>query len=167
MLPATRIGRMLSWPALALLLVLAVSAVAQEGGAGTEWAPRTGDAWLDAALADINAYAARYTDAFADELVRYQSAPRALVEEELAAGTKPGDLYFACAMAQALGRACRELVQAWREDGSGGWAGVAKRVDPAQATAALRQVRRGVAGSYLRWARPLPPDAAPGRGRRP
>src|SRR5690606_20329634 len=60
------------------------AAVAQDAAPAPEaapaWAPRTGDAVVDARLADINAYAARYPEAFIDELERYFDAPRPLLE---------------------------------------------------------------------------------------
>ena len=68
----------------------------------TLWAPRTGDAWVDTWLADLNLYAERYADAFVDELVRYRSAPRPLVEQMMAdEAWRPADIYVACATAQA------------------------------------------------------------------
>jgi hypothetical protein len=156
------------WHRLTLLALLFAFTVAPAGAQAPEdaatWAPRTGDAWVDATLADINAYATRYPDAFVDELARYQSAPRALVEETLSADATPGDVYFACAMAQALGRPCRELLQAWREDAGEGWGGVARRVDPTLAGPALQRVRRGLVDSYARWARPPVPETPSRRG---
>ncbi len=56
------------------------------------WEPRTGDAWVDRQLEDINRYGERYREAFIDELVRYQGAPRDLANQSLARGWKPGDL---------------------------------------------------------------------------
>lgn len=127
------------------------------------WAPRTGDGWVDDALVDMGPYAARHREAFVDELVRYQDAPRALVEEALAAGTRPGDVYFACAAAQALGRPCRELLETGAA--ADGWAGRLRSVDAEAAAAARARVRLGITASYTRWARPLPPERSPGRGR--
>ena len=120
----------------------------------------TGDVWVDAALDDIDDYAARHRDAFVDELVRYQASPRELAEEALTAGTSPGDLYFACAMAQALARPCREVLDARRGDAAAGWAGIARRVDAQQAGNALARVKRGIVASYDRWARPIKLDAS-------
>ncbi|MBP7159601.1 MAG: hypothetical protein KBA36_12420, partial [Thermomonas sp.] len=42
------------------------------------WNPRSGDVWVDAQLADMNQYGARYRDPFIDEMVRYHAAPRDL-----------------------------------------------------------------------------------------
>ena len=129
------------------------------------WSPRTGDAWLDATLVDVNRYADKHRGAFVDELVRYQAAPRALAEESLDADVAAGDVYFACAAAQALGRPCRELLDARRGSGGEDWQAVVRRIDSAQAPTALQRVKRGVAESYVHWARPLPADAPATRTR--
>lgn len=147
----------------ACIVVLLACGIASAQDAAQGETPRaraTGDAWVDAALDDIDDYAARYPDAFADELVRYQGAPRALPDEALATGATPGDLYFACAMAQALGRPCRELLDARRGDASAGWAEIARQVDGKQARDALARVKRGIVASYDRWARPIELDAS-------
>lgn len=144
-----------------VVLLASGIASAQDPAQGeAQRARATGDAWVDAALDDIDQYAARYPDAFADELVRYQGAPRALPDEALATGATPGDLYFACAMAQALGRPCRELLDARRQDASAGWADIARQVDARQARDALARVKRGIVASYDRWARPIELDAS-------
>ena len=94
--------------ALAMLLACAPAAMAAQPGFAFGWDPRTGDAVLDARLADINRYGDRYRAAFVDELVRYHAAPRALVTALLADEQwAPGDLYFACALAQAAGHGSR------------------------------------------------------------
>ncbi|MCD9027131.1 hypothetical protein LDO26_02740 [Luteimonas sp. BDR2-5] len=124
------------------------------------WAPRTGDDWLDTWLADMNRYAARHHDAFVDEIVRYQGAPRALVEELLVEQRwQPADVYLACATALALGRACREVATERRRDAAGGWDEALARLDAGAGSAPLRRVRQGVVASYDRWARPITLDA--------
>ena len=69
---------------LALVAALAIAmggACAQDAASG--WNPRSGDAWVDAQLADINRYGLRYREPFIDEMARYHGAPRALVGELL------------------------------------------------------------------------------------
>src|SRR5690606_4348387 len=90
-------------------------------------------------------------------------APRALVVDALGHGMRPGDVYYACALARASGRACRGLVEAWREDPGGGWPGVAERLGLALDDL-HRRVRDGIRASYRRWARP-DGHLAPRRGR--
>lgn len=123
-------------------------------------APATGDDWIDAQLADVNRYAERYRAAFVDELVRYQAAPRPLVEQALDADVAAGDAYYACALAQAFGRPCREVLDAWRANPGDGWDGVARKLEPDRAGAARDRVKRGIVDSYDRWARPLSLDAS-------
>lgn len=149
--------------ATALLLSLSLTlmpAIAQDVAEAR--APDTGDPWIDAQLADMDRYAARHRDAFVDELARYHAAPRAVVTEALDAGVSPGDAYYACALAQALGRPCREVLDARHAaaDVEDGWGGVAARLAPERAGDARERVKRGIVGSYDRWARPLTLDPA-------
>lgn len=147
----------------AVLSCLAAPASAQAAFA-FGWDPRTGDAVLDARLADINGYGDRYRAAFIDELVRYHAAPRALVGALLAdEHWAPGDLYFACALAQAVGRPCRHVIELWREAHAGGWGAVAGQLGVEAGSPGFRRIVEGVAASYVRWGRPLPEGVmAPG-----
>ncbi|MDH5831741.1 hypothetical protein QFW80_14560 [Luteimonas sp. M1R5S18] len=118
------------------------------------WQPRTGSDWIDAHLHDMDAYAARYRDAFVDEIVRYHEAPRALVVEALADPVlHAGDVYYACSLAGAIGRSCRTVLEARRLDPSEGWEAVAARLEVA--TGIDRRIRGDIAESYVRWGRPL------------
>lgn len=140
--------------ALLAACLLAGSAFAQEHA--YPWNPRSGDAWIDAQLADINAYGARYRGAFIDELARYHAAPRALVEELVdQRNWAPGDVYYACALAQVVGRPCRAVADAWGQSHDQGWAAVAGQVGVAQRPDALRRLRQDITDSYARWGRPL------------
>jgi len=144
--------------AMALLLGGMQTAAAVDPPKG--WEPRSGDAWVDRQLDDINRYGERYRDAFIDELVRYQGAPRELAQEMLAQrGWKPGDLYYACAMAQAIGQPCRNVIAEWTRDHDAGWAGVGKRLDIAPGSPPFRKLKRGFVDSYDHWGRPLVLDA--------
>ena len=121
------------------------------------WAPRTGDALVDARLADINVYAARFPDAFVDELVRYFDAPRPLIEELLGQGVAAGDLYYACALARVTGRPCRGVIGTRQADGgAAGWEPIARRFGVEPGDARARRLREGIAESYAHWGRPLP-----------
>lgn len=122
----------------------------------------TGDAWLDARLADIDRYAARYPDAFADELERYAGVPREYVGGLLAqprwAG---GDAWFACFLARAVQATCRSVVRTRTRLGpEADWEAVAAEFDAAPGSDAYARVRLALADSYRRWDRPLQPDAA-------
>ena len=151
---------------LALAACLLCALPLQAGDFAFGWDPRTGDALMDARLADINRYGDRYREAFVDELVRYHAAPRALVgallEDERWA---PGDLYFACALAEVTGRPCRQLLRTWRAAHDAGWAPVAAELGVAPGSVEFRRIAEGLEASYVRWGRPLPvsaPAPAPG-----
>lgn len=120
--------------------------------------PRTGDAVMDARLVDINRYGDRYRAAFVDELVRYHAAPRTLVGALLAdEHWAPGDIYYACALAQAVGRPCRHVLDLWRKAHASGWGDVAVRVGVPVDSPGFERLIEGVESSYMRWGRPLPP----------
>ena len=118
--------------------------------------PRTGDAWLDRQLADINLYAARYPQSFADEVSRYYSVPRDYVEAMLQQPSwEAGDIFMACALAQALGQPCRAVVREWSRDHAEGWKGVRQRLQPKLDPALQRRLRKDTEQTYAHWARPL------------
>jgi hypothetical protein len=131
------------------------------------WTPATGDEGIDRALADINDYARRYPDAFVDELVRYHGAPRAYVEALLGeGGWMPGDVWYACAVAQVVGRSCRYVADEWRAHPGEGWGALAQRLGVAPGSGQFRQLKDGFAPAYARWARPLPASPASPRAKK-
>jgi hypothetical protein len=146
----------------------AAAALPAQAAALPEWSPRTGDAWVDAVLADINAYGRRYPDAFADELARYRGAPREVVVALLAdPAWTPGDVYFACALAQAVGRSCRYVADEWQAHAGEGWGVLAQRLGVTPGSPQFHALKDGFADAYGRWGRPLPPASsgkAKGRG---
>lgn len=132
----------------------------------------TGDAWLDAQLADIDRYGRRYREAFIDELVRYREAPRSLVEALLEDGWEPGDVYFACSLARVTGRSCRFIANQRGHPAAGPWHPLATGLGAGPGTEGFARLKRGVVHSYQRWARPLELDAElaeafPGHGQTP
>lgn len=149
--------------ALGLALAMSVAVPVAAQGFAFGWNPRTGDAVMDARLADINQYGDRYRAAFVDELVRYRAAPRTLVGALLAdEHWAPGDIYYACALAQAVGRPCRHVLELWREAHASGWGDVAGRLGVPVDSAGFERIAEGVAASYTRWGRPLPTPTATG-----
>lgn len=136
------------------------------------WNPRSGDTWIDVTLGDMNRYGARYRDPFVDEMVRYHAAPRDLVVDLLARHWAPGDIYYACALAQQVGRPCRYVVEIWERDHAQGWGAIARRLGIKPGSTQFHQLKRGFVPSYDRWGRPIELDAQlqrefPGRGRGP
>ena len=144
---------LLSWPSLAW-----AQAASTTGG---QVGPGTGNDWIDAHMLDMSAYAARYRDAFVDEIVRYHAAPRALVEAALEDGRlAAGEIYFACSLAQATGRPCRDVIEARRAAPASDWATLAAGLGVEPGSAIYRRIRGDISESYLRWARPLHRDVA-------
>lgn len=146
------------------------------------WNPRTGDVWVDQTLGDMNAYGYRYRDAFVDELVRYYGAPRDYVTSLLVDGRwAPGDVYYACAIGQVIGRSCRYVAEEWEEDHGQGWGVLAQRLGIKPGSEAFHRLKRGFVPTYDRWNRPIvldrdlerdfpnrgkgPSKAAPGKGK--
>ena len=144
-----------SWFALVAWLVVGIACA---GAPATS--PGTGDAWVDAVLVDIDRYAARYPDAFVDELARYHGAPRQLATELLAGGRwTAGDVYFACALGQYAGQPCRSVVALRDRDRTRDWSLVARDLGVAPGSDAFQRIKRAIVRSYERWARPLQVDA--------
>lgn len=120
------------------------------------WQPRSGDGWVDVWLGDINRYGARYREPFVDEMVRYYGAPRELVGELLdRRHWTPGDVYYACAIAQVLGRPCRYVVDEWDRDHAEGWGAVAQRLGIKPGSGDFHKLKRGFVPTYDRWGRPI------------
>ncbi|KAF1714633.1 hypothetical protein CSC74_15395 [Pseudoxanthomonas yeongjuensis] len=137
-------------------LTLSSSAGAMAQPAEAQYLPRSGDAWIDRQLADINVYAARYPQSFADEMARYYSVPRDYVEAMLQQPTwEAGDILMACALAQVVGQPCRAVVREWSREHAEGWAGVARRLQAKPGSAQYRELRKDIEATYSRWARPL------------
>lgn len=123
------------------------------------WNPRSGDVWVDSQLNDVNRYGSRYREPFVDEMVRYYGAPRDLVTELLVTRRwAPGDVYYACAIAQALGRPCRYVVDEWDRNHGKGWGAVAKELGIKPGSAEFHRLKRGFVPTYDRWARPIDID---------
>lgn len=157
---------------LALATVLATAAA----GAGAQtlslnWNPRSGDVWVDSQLADINRYGSSYRDPFIDEMVRYHGAPRDLVTDLLVSRRwAPGDVYYACAIAQIINRPCRYVADDWQAHRGQGWGAVAKRLGIKPGSPEFHRLKRGFVPTYDRWSRPIVLDvelqrAYPDRGR--
>jgi hypothetical protein len=126
---------------------------------GEDDAPRTGDVWIDRTLPDIDAYAARYPDSFADEMQRYFGVSPDYVQALLAQpGWRAGDVHFACALAKASAHSCREVVRARAQHYTADWRDVAKGLGVRPGYGEYKRVRAAIRASYAHWARPLPEE---------
>ena len=149
-----RAWRWLAAACLACSLLLPGIVCAQDPA--TQWAPRSGDAWIDRQLDDINHYAERYRGAFIDEVVRYHAAPRELANDLLGKRQwAPGDVYYACALAQVAGRPCRVVVEAWEQGHAEGWEAIARQLGVTDRADANARLKQQITDSYVRWGRPL------------
>lgn len=160
----------------ALALAAALSTVA--GGVAAQdfvfgWNPRSGDVWVDSQLNDINQYGYRYREPFVDEMTRYYGAPRDLVTDLLVNQRwAPGDVYYACAIAQVIGRPCRYVADQWQQDHGQGWGVLAQRMGIKPGSPEFHRLKKGFVPTYDRWARPIRIDDSlrvdfPDRGRGP
>lgn len=166
-----RMHRSLTSLALATCLLAAGSANAQT--LGLNWNPRTGDVWVDTQLSDINRYGSSYRDPFIDEMVRYHGAPRDFVTDLLVNQRwNAGDVYYACTLAQIIGRPCRYVADQWQQNRGQGWGVLAQRLGVKPGSAQFHRLKNGFVPTYDRWARPITLDrdlqrAYPGRGHKP
>lgn len=157
-------------------LAAAIAALTATGMASAQnysinWDPRSGDVWVDTQLQDVNRYGSRYQEPFVNEMVRYYDAPRDLVSDLLVnRNWAPGDVYYACAIAQVIGRPCRQVVDQWDRDHGQGWGEIAKRMGIKPGSPEFHRLKRGFVPTYDRWARPIRIDddlarEFPGRGK--
>ncbi len=162
--PGMRKARVLSTRMLKTRVFAFAAAIAAFTGAGNVaaqdfslgWNPRSGDVWIDTQLSDVNRYGSRYRQPFVDEMVRYYGAPRDLVSSLLVERNwAPGDVYYACAIAQILGRPCRYVVDVWERDHGQGWGNVAKQLGIKPGSPEFHRLKRGFVPTYDRWARPI------------
>lgn len=144
---------------LASLLACGIGSV-QAQTFSLNWNPRSGDVWVDTWLGDMNRYGTRYRDPFIDEMVRYHGAPRELVTDLLVRQRwAPGDVYYACTIAQVIGRPCRYVAEYWQENHAQGWGVVAKRLGIKPGSAEFHRLKNGFVPTYDRWSRPIVLDA--------
>lgn len=114
---------------LAFGLAASTGAQAMVDDVAVGFSPRTGDAWVDTRLGDINVYARGNTAGFIDDIVVSFGAPRPMVRDlYYGRGWAPGDIYYACAIAHQLGRPCLEVADYYQENRGQGWGVVAQRL---------------------------------------
>ncbi|WP_165942112.1 hypothetical protein [Luteimonas arsenica] len=138
---------------LALALGIGLASAATAAAAQTVgYNVRTGDVWVDARLGEINDYGRRYRDPFIDEMHGYYGAPRPLLVDLLdRRGWAPGDVYYACAIAHALGVPCLDVVHEYDRNPGQGWGAVAQRMGIKPGSAAFHALKRGQVDTYGRW----------------
>jgi len=119
----------------------------------------TGDVWVDTRLGEINDYGRRYRDPFVSEMTGYYGAPRSLILELLdRKGWAPADVYFACAIARALGIPCLDVVHRYERNPGQGWGNLAKQMGIKPGSSAFHALKNGAVGTYDRWGYPIRVD---------
>ena len=120
---------------------------------------RTGDVWVDTRLGEINDYGRRYRDPFVSEMTGYYGAPRSLVLDLLdRRGWAPGDVYFACSIARALGIPCLDVVRRYERNPGIGWGNLAKQMGIKPGSREFHALKNGAVGTYDRWGYPIRVD---------
>lgn len=155
--------------ALAALIGTALPGVAAADSYAFGFNPRSGDAWVDAQLGDVNLFARGNLDGYVDEVVVSTGAPRYYVREMVVdRGWAPGDLYYACLLARALGRPCTYVVEAYEREARGrgrGWGVLAQELGIRPGSAAFHELKGKVGqGNGRMKARGGPSNRGPSRG---
>ena len=141
--------------AMAIALGMGAAANAQTVGYNI----RTGDVWVDSRLGEINDYGSRYRDPFVGEMTGYYGAPRSLINELLDQRRwAPADVYYACALAHALGIPCINVVREYDRNPGKGWGNVAKHYGIKPGSPAFHALKRGTASTYGHWGYPVVVD---------
>ncbi|MGL6290264.1 MAG: hypothetical protein ACRC2H_06225 [Silanimonas sp.] len=138
--------RILRLALLSALLSAATPALADDYAFGFN--PRSGDAWIDAQLGDVNVFARGNLDGYVDEVVVSTGAPSYYVRELVVErGWAPGDVYYACLIARELGRPCTYVVDAYDREMRGrgrGWGALAQELGIRPGSAAFHDLKNGV-----------------------
>jgi len=110
--------------------------------------PRSGDAWIDAQLGEVNVFARGNLDGYVDEVVVSTGAPRYYVQDLVVdRGWAPGDVYYACLIARQLGRPCAYVADAYEREmraGGRGWGALAQELGIRPGSAAFHALKGGV-----------------------
>jgi hypothetical protein len=161
--------------AVAALLVWAIASTVPAKAQTVGYNVRTGDVWVDTRLGEINDYGRRFHDPFVSEMTGHYGAPRSLVLDLLdRRGWAPADVYFACAIARALGIPCLDVVNRYERNPGQGWGNLAKQMGIKPGSPAFHALKNGAVGTYDRWGYPIRIDQrvsvdwsqhGPGRGK--
>jgi len=145
-------------PLLALCagLLLATASAAHAQVVGYNF--RTGDAWVDTRLMEINDYGSRYREPFIDEMTGYYGAPRSLVTDLFGRRWSAGDIYYACAIAHILRLPCIDVVHEYERNPGQGWGAIAKRMGIKPGSSEFHALKNGFSRTYDRWGYPVTVD---------
>ncbi len=137
------------------LAALAAPAAAQTIGYNV----RTGDVWVDNRLGEIDQYGRQYRDPFIGEMTGHYGAPRSLVMDLLdRRGWAPADVWYACAIAQAVRMPCIDVVNRYDRNPGQGWGALAQQLGIKPGSPAFHALKRGTVSTYDRWGYPIAID---------
>ena len=118
------------------------------------FSPRTGDAFLDAELGDINVLVRGGIDGFVDDVVVRFAAPRPIVRTYVVERRwAPADVYYACAIAQHLRRPCGEVLRVYERDHRLGWGAVARSLGIRPGSRAFHSLKGNVSNGHAKYKR--------------
>ena len=120
---------------------------------------RSGDAWVDTRLYEVNDYGMRYRDPFISEMTTYYGAPRSLVTDLFGRNWSAGDIFMACAIAKIAGVPCVNVVRSYEADRGQGWGNIAKRMGIKPGSREFHQLKNGFSNTYDRWGYPVRVDS--------
>lgn len=127
---------------LSLLVACATPAWADDYAFGFN--PRTGDAWFDARLGDINVMASGNLDGFIDEVVVSTRAPRPWVETLVVERRyAPADVYMLAECAYRSGTSYDEALRIYERHHGEGWGAMAKRMGIKPGSADFHALKQG------------------------
>lgn len=113
------------------------------------FSPRTGDAWVDSQLGDINLLARGNTDGFVDDVVLSFGAPRYLVRDYVENKRwPPGDVYYGCALAYQLRQPCANVLRDYEKNRGQGWGVIAQRMGIKPGSPAFHALKGNVGKSH-------------------
>ncbi len=145
---------------LALALVLSTGAVGLADAQSVGYNTRTGDVWVDNRLGEINDYGRQYREPFIGEMTSHYGAPRPLVVDLLDQRRwSPGDVYYACAIASALGVPCANVVREYESNPGQGWGQLAQRMGIKPGSPQFHALKRGTVNTYGRWGHQIAVDS--------
>jgi hypothetical protein len=115
------------------------------------FSPRTGDAWVDTQLGDINMLARGNTDGFVDDVVLNFGAPRYLVRDYVEnKRLPPGDVYYGCALAYQSRQPCANVLRDYEQNRGQGWGVIAQRMGIKPGSPAFHALKGNVGKSHGR-----------------
>jgi hypothetical protein len=144
-----------------MVLLLAIACVAPAAHAqdfAFGFNPRTGDAWFDACLGDINVWAAGDLHGYVDEVVVTTGAPRYYVEElVIERRYPPADVWMIAEVARVSGQSFASVADTYAANRGRGWGVMAQRLGIEPGSAAFHALKARTGKQRDSWKAKGPP----------